>query len=65
MADELELFQTDLLESVRQMKPGKAARVTRVPLSSATEELRKAGVSQSVFANLSSVVTRAKYGGKK
>ena len=59
MADELERFQTDLLESVRQMKAGKAVRVTRVPLSAATEEQRKHGVSQSVFANLSSVVARA------
>ena len=48
MADELERFQTDLLESVRHMKAGKAARVTQVPLSAATEEQRKAGVSQRV-----------------
>ena len=60
MANELERFQTDVMESVRQMMAGKASRVTLLPLSAATEEQRKAGVSQSVFANLSSVVTRAK-----
>jgi DNA-binding transcriptional regulator/RsmH inhibitor MraZ len=37
MVDELEQFQQDLLESVRQMKTGEAARVTQVPLSAAAE----------------------------
>lgn len=37
MVDELEQFQQDLLESVRQMKSGKAARVTQLPLSAAAE----------------------------
>ncbi|EUB84388.1 hypothetical protein PMI25_001575 [Pseudomonas sp. GM30] len=31
MLNELEQFRKDLLESVRQMKAGKAARVTEVP----------------------------------
>lgn len=60
MANELERFQTDVMESVRQMKAGKTPRVTLQPLSAATEEQRKAGVSQSVFADLSTVVTRSK-----
>ncbi|VVN19391.1 hypothetical protein PS619_04243 [Pseudomonas fluorescens] len=37
MFDELEQFQQDLLESVRQMKAGEAARVTHVPFSAAEE----------------------------
>ena len=44
MVDELEQFQQDLLESVRQMKAGKAARVTQVPLSAAAEARAKVGV---------------------
>ena len=35
MVDELEQFQQDLLESVRQMKAGEAARVTPMPFSAA------------------------------
>lgn len=35
MVDELGQFQQDLLASVRQMKPGEAARATHVPLSTA------------------------------
>jgi putative transcriptional regulator len=37
MVDELQQFQQDLLESVRQMRAGKAARVTQVPLSAVEE----------------------------
>lgn len=37
MVDELEQFQRGLLESVRQMKAGEAARVTPVPFSAAEE----------------------------
>lgn len=47
MADELEQFQQDLLHSVRQMKAGKFARVTEVPLSAAAEARAKVGISQS------------------
>ncbi|WP_426618645.1 hypothetical protein ACP3TY_24020 [Pseudomonas rustica] len=38
MVDELEQFQQDLLESVRQMKAGEAARVTLMPFSVAEEQ---------------------------
>jgi len=38
MVDELEQFQQDLLESVRQMNAGEAARVTQMPLSAAEEQ---------------------------
>ena len=37
MVDELEQFQQDLLESVRQMKADEAARVTQMLLSAAEE----------------------------
>lgn len=39
MVDELQEFQQDLLESVRQMKAGEAARVTQI-LRFAAEEKR-------------------------
>jgi putative transcriptional regulator len=58
MVDELEQFQQDLLESVRQMKAGKAARVTQVPLSAAAEARAQVGVSQSAFAKLIGVILR-------
>jgi len=58
MVDELEQFQQDLLESVRQMKAGKAARVTQVPLSAAAEARAKVGVSQNAFAKLIGVSLR-------
>ena len=38
MVDELEQFQQYLLESVRQMKAGEAARVTQMLLSTAEEQ---------------------------
>lgn len=47
MADELEQFPQDLLDSVRQMKAGKFARVTEVPLSAAAKARAKVGISQS------------------
>ncbi|WP_277760191.1 hypothetical protein [Pseudomonas sp. A34-9] len=49
MVDELEQFQQDLLESVCQMKAGKAARLRQVPLSMAAEARAKVGVSQSAL----------------
>ncbi|SIR63690.1 putative transcriptional regulator [Pseudomonas sp. B10] len=52
MVDELEQFRQDLLESVSQMKAGKAARLRQVPLSMAAEARAKVGASQSAFAKL-------------
>jgi putative transcriptional regulator len=40
----------ELLESVRQMKAGQAARVTKVKVSPASEARHKVGLSQSQFA---------------
>lgn len=58
MVNELEQFQQDLLDSVRQMKAGKAARVTEMRLSVAAEARAKVGVSQNAFAKLLGVSLR-------
>jgi putative transcriptional regulator len=55
---EMEQFQKDLLESVRQMKVGKAARMTSVALTPAAEARSKVGVSQTEFATLLGVSVR-------
>ena len=54
----MEQFQNDLLASVRQMKTGKAARVTAVEVSAATEARNSVGMSQSEFAKLLGVSVR-------
>jgi len=54
----MEQFQNDLLVSVRQMKIGKAARVTTVEVSAATEARNRVGMSQSEFAKLLGVSVR-------
>ena len=51
-------FQEDLLQSVRQMKAGKAARTTAVALTAAADARAKVGVSQSEFATLLGVSVR-------
>ena len=51
-------FQEDLLQSVRQMKAGKAARTTVVALKAAADARAKVGVSQSEFATLLGVSVR-------
>jgi putative transcriptional regulator len=58
MDKEMEQFQNDLLESVRQMKKGKAARVTQITLSATSEVRAKVGLSQSAFAKLLGVSVR-------
>ena len=58
MDKEMEQFQNDLLESVRQMKAGKAARVTNVELSAAAEARAQAGLSQAEFSRLLGVSVR-------
>ncbi|RFO97787.1 transcriptional regulator [Rhodoferax lacus] len=58
MDKEMQQFQSDLLQSVRQMKAGKAARTTEVVLTSAAEARTKMGVSQSEFAHLLGVSVR-------
>ncbi len=48
----------ELLESVRQMKRGEAARVTHVDVSEAVEARNRVGLSQSDFAILLGVSKR-------
>lgn len=55
---ELQKFQQDLLESVRQMRKGQAARVTNVKLPAAAEARAKVGLSQQEFARLLGVSAR-------
>ncbi|MBN8764063.1 MAG: transcriptional regulator [Thiobacillus sp. 63-78] len=58
MDKEMERFQKDLLESVRQMKAGKAARTTKVTLSPIAEARNRLGMSQSELAALMGVSPR-------
>ena len=58
MPSELEKFQSDLLQSVKQMRRGQAARVTKVKLAAAAEARAKTGLSQQDFASLLGVSAR-------
>lgn len=58
MPSEMQKFQQDLLESVKQMRTGKAARVTQVRLPTAAEARAQVGLSQMDFANLLGVSVR-------
>lgn len=58
MDKELKQFQEDLIQSVRQMKNGQAARVTEVELSAAAKACSKVGLSQNDFADLLGVSLR-------
>jgi putative transcriptional regulator len=58
MTDELERFKRDLLKSVKQMRRGEAARVTRVEVPEAAEARSRTGLSQEQFARLLGVSAR-------
>jgi putative transcriptional regulator len=58
MDKEMEQFQADLLESVRQMKRGQAASTTHVQLTPAADARARVGVSQGAFAALLGVSVR-------
>ena len=58
MPSELEKFQADLLLSVKQMRRGQAARVTKVRLPAVAEARAKTGLSQQDFADLLGVSAR-------
>ena len=58
MLSEMEQFQQDLLESVKQMKRGEAVRVTRVSLTQAAQARSFVGLSQIEFAKLLGVSPR-------
>lgn len=58
MPSEMKKFQQDLLESVRQMKRGEAARTTQVQLPAAAYARAQVGLSQQDFAHLLGVSAR-------
>ena len=58
MRSDVQKFQDDLLGSVKQMRRGQAARVTKVKLPSAAEARASVGLSQQEFAQLLGVSPR-------
>lgn len=58
MPCEMEKFQQDLLESVRQMRRGQAARTTKVKLPAVAAARASVGMSQKEFAALLGVSPR-------
>ncbi|ASF46743.1 helix-turn-helix domain-containing protein [Methylovulum psychrotolerans] len=58
MDSEMERFQQDLLESVKQMKRGEAVRVSNVALTEAAQARSFVGLSQTEFAKLLGVSAR-------
>lgn len=58
MPSDMEKFQKDLLDSVRQMKRGQVARTTRVKLTAAAEACATVRMSQQEFAELLGVSPR-------
>ena len=58
MRSEMQKFQEDLLASVKQMRRGQAARVSKVRLPAAAEARASVGLSQQEFALLLGVSPR-------
>jgi putative transcriptional regulator len=58
MPTDIDRFQNDLLESVRQMRTDKVGRTTEVKLSAAAEARASTGLSQAEFAQLLGVSAR-------
>jgi putative transcriptional regulator len=58
MRSEVHKFQADLLASVKQMRRGQAARVSKVKLPAAAEARAIVGLSQQEFALLLGVSAR-------
>ena len=58
MPSDMEAFQRDLLQSVRQMRSGQAARTTRVKIPDAAQARARVGMSQQQFAALLGVSAR-------
>ena len=58
MPSDVGKFQKDLLQSVKQMRRGQAARVTKVKLTPAAEARASIGMSQQDFAELLGVSAR-------
>ena len=55
---EMQAFQADLLEAVRDMKARRAARSTQVRVTDAADARARVGLSQSQFAVLLGVSVR-------
>lgn len=55
---EIKQFQTDLLQSVREMKAGRVARKTVVSITRAAEARTRVGLTQAEFAKLLGVSVR-------
>jgi len=58
MSSDLETFKRDLLASVKQMRRGQAARVTRIKVPEAAQARSRMGLSQQAFARLLGVSAR-------
>lgn len=58
MPSEIEQFKKDLLTSIRQMKKGESARLTKVELPPAAMARASMGLSQAEFASLLGVSPR-------
>jgi putative transcriptional regulator len=58
MPSDLARFQKDLLESVKQMRNGRAERITKVEVPAAAEARAMVGLSQQQFAGLLGVSAR-------
>lgn len=58
MDPDMQAFQAELLEAVRDMKVGRAARTTQVEVPSAADARARVGLSQSQFATLLGVSVR-------
>jgi len=56
----LQEFQADPLASVKQMRRGQAARVSKVKLPAAAEARASVGLSQQAFAQLPGVPSRTR-----
>jgi putative transcriptional regulator len=55
---EMTQFQADLLQSIRELKAGKLARVTQVSTAPAAQARAKMGLSQASFSKLLGVSVR-------
>ena len=58
MDPDMQAFQAELLEAVRDMKVGRAARTTQVEVPNAADARARGGLSQSQFATLLGVSVR-------
>ena len=65
MDPDMQAFQAELLEAVRDMKVGRAARTTQVEVPNAADARARVGLSQSQFATLLGVSVRTLQNGEQ